>query len=98
VLGLVPVGYGDGLLRSGSSTAHVFAAGRQRPVAGRICMDQLVIDLGEDHAEAGDEVVLFGDGADGAPTAQDWAQACGTIAYEVVTRIGGRFVRRHVRR
>jgi alanine racemase len=97
-LGLVPVGYGDGVLRSGSSTAHVFAAGRQRPVAGRICMDQLVIDLGEDHAEAGDEVVLFGDGADGAPTAQDWAQACGTIAYEVVTRIGGRFVRRHVRR
>jgi alanine racemase len=97
-LGLVPVGYGDGVLRYGSSTAHVLAAGRQRRVAGRICMDQLVIDLGEDHAEAGDEVVLFGDGADGAPTAQDWAEACGTIAYEVVTRIGGRFVRRHVRR
>ena len=40
--------------------------------------------------------VLFGDGRDGAPTAQDWAEACGTISYEIVTRIGGRFVRRHV--
>lgn len=93
---LVPVGYGDGVSRHASSTAHVLVAGRQRPVAGRVCMDQLMVDLGDDHAEAGDEVVLFGDGADGAPTAQDWAQACGTIAYEIVTRIGGRFVRRHV--
>ena len=95
-VGLVPVGYGDGVPRHASSTAHLLAAGRQRPVAGRVCMDQLVIDLGEDHAEPGDEVVLFGDGADGAPTAQDWAEACGTIAYEIVTGIGGRFVRRHV--
>ena len=45
---------------------------------------------------AGDEVVLFGAGDDGEPTAQDWAEACGTINYEIVTRIGGRFVRRHV--
>jgi alanine racemase len=97
-VGLVPVGYGDGVLRHASSTAQVLAAGRRRAVAGRVCMDQLVVDLGDDHADAGDEVVLFGDGADGAPTAQDWAEACGTIAYEIVTRIGGRFVRRHVRR
>ncbi len=59
-------------------------------------MDQLVVDLGEDELAAGDEVVLFGDGRDGAPTAQDWADACGTISYEIVTRIGGRFTRRHV--
>ena len=95
-VGLVPVGYGDGVPRHASSTAHVLAAGRQRLVAGRVCMDQLVIDLGDDSAEAGDEVVLFGTGEDGAPTAQDWAEACGTISYEIVTRIGGRFVRRHV--
>ncbi len=95
-LGLVPVGYGDGVPRHASSKAHVLAAGAQRPVAGRVCMDQLVVDLGDGAAEAGDPVVLFGDGRDGAPTAQDWAEACGTITYEIVTRIGGRFVRRHV--
>ena len=59
-------------------------------------MDQFVVDLGDDTARAGDPVVLFGDGRDGTPTAQDWAEACGTISYEIVTRIGGRFVRRHV--
>ena len=59
-------------------------------------MDQLVVDLGDDHAEPGEPVVLFGDGLDGAPTAQDWAEAAGTISYEIVTRIGGRFDRRHV--
>jgi alanine racemase len=96
VLGLVPAGYGDGVPRHASSSAHVLAGGRRRPVVGRVCMDQLVVDLGEDLLAAGDEVVLFGDGRDGAPTAQDWADACGTISYEIVTRIGGRFVRRHV--
>jgi alanine racemase len=96
VLGLVPVGYGDGVPRHASSSAHVLAGGRQRPVVGRVCMDQLVLDLGEDEPVAGDEVVLFGDGRDGAPTAQDWADACGTISYEIVSRIGGRFTRRHV--
>jgi alanine racemase len=99
-VGLVPVGYGDGVPRHASSTAHVLAAGAQRRVAGRVCMDQLVVDLGDgpaaEQAAAGDPVVLFGTGADGAPTAQDWAEACGTISYEIVTRIGGRFARRHV--
>jgi len=95
-VGLVPVGYGDGVPRHASSRAHVLAAGALRPVAGRVCMDQLVVDLGDDRAQAGDPVVLFGTGEDGAPTAQDWAEACGTISYEIVTRIGGRFVRRHV--
>ncbi|CAN5491968.1 alanine racemase [soil metagenome] len=96
LLGLVPVGYGDGVPRHASSSAHVLAGGRQRLVAGRVCMDQLVLDLADDRLSAGDEVVLFGDGRDGAPTAQDWAEACGTISYEIVTRIAGRFVRRHV--
>ena len=95
-LGLVPVGYADGLLRAGSNRAEVQVGGRRRTVRGRICMDQLVVDLEGDDPGAGAEVTVFGSGADGEPTAQDWAEACGTIGYEVVSRIGGRFVRRHV--
>lgn len=95
-VGLVPVGYGDGVPRHASSRAHVLAAGAQRRVVGRVCMDQVVVDLDDADSAAGDEVVLFGNGEDGAPTAQDWAEACGTISYEIVTRIGGRFSRRYV--
>ncbi len=96
-VGLVPVGYADGVPRAASSTASVLVDRRRRPVAGRVCMDQLVVDLGDgERVQAGDEVVLFGTGEDGAPTAQDWAEACGTISYEIVSRIGGRFRRRHV--
>jgi len=95
-VGLVPVGYGDGVPRHASNTAETWVGGKRRPVRGRICMDQLVVDLEGDQARAGDEVVLFGTGRDGEPTAQDWAEACGTISYEIVTRIGGRFARRHV--
>ena len=58
-------------------------------------MDQFVIDLGDASAQPGDEVVLFGPGSDGEPTAQEWAVACGTISYEIVTRIGGRMGRRY---
>jgi len=95
-LGLVPVGYGDGIPRHASNAAEVFVGGKRRPVRGRICMDQLMVDLDGDEARAGDEVLLFGPGTEGEPTAQDWAEACGTISYEIVTRIGGRTVRRHV--
>jgi alanine racemase len=97
-LGLVPLGYADGVPRHASSGegragAPVFAASRIRPVAGRVCMDQFVVDLGDDDAAAGDEVVLFGDGTTGEPTAQQWADACGTISYEIVTRFGPRLPR-----
>ena len=96
-VGLVPVGYGDGVPRHASSTAHVLAAGAQRQVAGRVCMDQLVVDLGDDtRGRPGTRSCCSATARDGAPTAQDWAEACGTISYEIVTRIGGRFVRRHV--
>ena len=93
---VVPVGYGDGVPRAASSRAPVLAGGVWRTIAGRVCMDQFVLDVGEDQVAAGDRVVLFGDGTDGGPTAQDWAEACGTISYEIVTCIGGRFRRRHV--
>ncbi len=95
-LGLVPAGYADGLPRVGGNQAEVLVAGRRRPVRGRICMDQLVVDLEGEDPGAGADVTIFGTGEHGEPTAQDWAEACGTISYEIVTRIGGRFVRRHV--
>jgi alanine racemase len=95
-VGVVPVGYGDGISRHASSTAEAFVAGRRRPVLGRICMDQFVIGLDDDPVETGADVVLFGTGADGEPTAQDWADAVGTISYEIVSQIGGRMRRRYV--
>jgi alanine racemase len=95
-LGLVPVGYGDGLPRVGGNHAEVQVGGRRRPVRGRICMDQLVVDLAGDDPGAGADVTIFGTGEHGEPTATDWAEACGTISYEIVTRIGGRFTRRYV--
>ena len=99
-LGLVPLGYGDGIAVTASNRAEVSVGGRRCPQVGRVCMDQFVVDLGAggaDSARRGDEVVLFGPGADGEPTAQDWAEAGGTICYEVVTRLctrpGGRLAR-----
>jgi len=95
-VGLVPLGYGDGVPRHAGNAAEVWVAGKRRPVRGRICMDQFVVELGEDVETApGDVVVLFGPGTSGEPTADDWARACGTIHYEIVTRIGGRLSRRH---
>ncbi|HEY4315640.1 MAG TPA: alanine racemase [Actinomycetes bacterium] len=95
-LGLVPLGYADGVPRNASNLGPVLAAGSTRTVAGQVCMDQLVLDLGDDPAEAGDEVVLFGTGEDGGPTAQDWAAATGTISYEIVTRVGPRVPREYL--
>jgi alanine racemase len=74
----------------------VLVAGKWRTVAGRVAMDQFVVDLGGDTAAAGDEAVLFGPGDRGEPTAEDWARACGTIAYEIVTRVGTRVPRVHL--
>lgn len=90
---LVPMGYGDGVPRHASSRAQVEMNGNRCDILGRICMDQFVV-AGE--ADLGDEVVLFGPGTGGEPTAQDWADWCETISYEIVTRIGGRVQRRWV--
>ncbi len=92
-LALVPVGYADGIPRAGSGTGPVLVGGKWRTVAGRVAMDQFVVDLGGDSAAPGDEAVLFGPGDRGEPTAEDWARATGTIAYEVVTRISARVPR-----
>ncbi|MEV0177818.1 alanine racemase [Streptomyces sp. NPDC050625] len=95
-LGLVPVGYADGIPRHASGTGPVLVGGKWRTVAGRVAMDQFVVDLGGDEPEVGSEAVLFGPGDRGEPTAEDWAQASGTIAYEIVTRIGTRVPRVYV--
>lgn len=102
-LGLVPLGYADGIDRHASNRAPVSVLASSGPIVthivGRVCMDQFVVDLGEARdatppARAGDTAVLFGDPAvDSAPTADQWAQACGTINYEIVTRIGARVPR-----
>ncbi|MFE9474519.1 alanine racemase [Streptomyces griseofuscus] len=95
-LGLVPLGYGDGVPRHASGAGPVLVDGKWRTAAGRVAMDQFVVDLGGDEPPVGSEAVLFGPGDRGEPTAEDWATACGTIVYEIVTRIGTRVPRVYV--
>ncbi|GAB2615384.1 alanine racemase [Pseudactinotalea suaedae] len=95
-LAVVPLGYGDGVPRHASNAAEVQVGGHRYRIAGRVCMDQLVLDIGEASAVAGDRVVLFGPGDDGEPTAAEWAEAVGTINYEIVTRVGARVPREYL--
>jgi alanine racemase len=88
-LALIPLGYGDGVPRHASNVGPVQLGGHRRTIAGRVCMDQIVLDCGDDPVAAGDVATLFGPGDDGEPTADDWADAIGTINYEIVTRFGG---------
>ncbi|OBI80960.1 alanine racemase [Mycobacterium asiaticum] len=92
---LLPIGYADGVIRSLGGRLEVLINGRRRPGAGRVCMDQFVVDLGPGQPDVreGDEAILFGPGSIGEPTAQDWADLVGTIHYEVVTGIRGRIGR-----
>ncbi|WP_406392821.1 alanine racemase [Streptomyces sp. NBC_00887] len=92
-LALVPVGYADGIPRHASGRGPVLVDGRIRTVAGRVAMDQFVVDLEGDTPQPGTEAVLFGPGDRGEPSAEDWAVAADTIAYEIVTRIGARVPR-----
>jgi alanine racemase len=95
-LALVPLGYADGIPRAASSAAPVSINGKTYRVSGRVAMDQFVVDLGDDTASVGDRAILFGDAATGAPSADDWAAASGTINYEIVTRIGPRVTRTYL--
>ncbi|MBE7189639.1 alanine racemase [Jatrophihabitans endophyticus] len=93
---LVPLGYADGIPRHAGNAGPVWVGGVRATVSGRVCMDQFVVDVGDLEVAEGDPVVLFGPGRDGEPTAQDWADAAGTIHYEIVTRIGPRVPRTYV--
>ena len=95
-LALVPLGYADGIPRAATNTVDVFVDGTRRRISGTVCMDQFVVDVGDDPVVAGDEIVLFGPGTDGEPTAQEWAAALDTISYEIVTRLGPRLPRTYV--
>jgi alanine racemase len=93
-LALVPLGYADGIPRQASDRGPVLIDGRRYRVAGRVAMDQFVVDVGDAQVAVGDEVVLFGDPQRGHPSVTEWADAAGTINYEIVTRIGDRVPRR----
>ena len=96
-VGLVPLGYGDGIPRHAGNRASVGWSGSRVPVRGRICMDQFVVELGAGQvAQPGEEVIVFGPGDHGEPTAGEWAAWCDTIGYEIVTRIGTRVPRRYL--
>ena len=95
-LALIPVGYADGLPRASSNRGPVLVGGRTLQVAGRMCMDQFLVDIGDLPVNEGDEVVIFGDPGRGEPSAEDWGRASDTIGYEIITRLGPRVVRDYI--
>lgn len=95
-LGLVPVGYAEGLPRNATGRAKVSVNGKTYAIDSRVAMDQFVLDFGNDPVAAGDTVTIFGDPAAGVPSADDLAASCDTINYEIVTRMGGRFTRTYL--
>ncbi|OZM80641.1 alanine racemase [Pseudonocardia sp. MH-G8] len=96
-LALVPLGYADGVPRrlGRAGRMRVLLGGALRPVVGRVCMDQVVVDCGDGATvQEGDTAVFFGSGEGGEPSAQDWADELGTIHYEIVTGVSDRRVPR----
>lgn len=89
----VPVGYGDGFSRLNSNRGHMLVRGRRYPIAGRVCMDQTMIDVGDDEVAVGDEVVLVGSQGDETITATEVAEVMGTIPYEVTCLVAPRVTR-----
>ena len=92
----LPVGYGDGYARAMSGKAQVILGGRRAPVVGRICMDQVMVDIGWTSAYNGDEVVLLGGPAPLAIRIEELAAWAGTIPHEVLTSINTRVPRVYV--
>jgi alanine racemase len=92
-LGLIVLGYYEGIPREGTNKAPVLIRGRRLVISGTVCMNQCVVDAGDLPIEAGDEVVLFGPGDRGEPTAQEWADLLGTVSYDIVARFTGKIPR-----
>jgi alanine racemase len=89
----LPVGYGDGYLRSMSGKAHVLLRGQRLPVVGRICMDQIMVDIGEGSAWNGDPVLLLGNDGEHSIRVEELASWAGTIPHEILTNINTRVPR-----
>lgn len=85
----IPCGYADGYFRRMTNQAQVLIHEKKYPQVGRICMDQFMVDVGDDEVKVGEEVILLGDGI----RAEDLAQWTGTNEYEVMTNIGARVPR-----
>lgn len=93
----VPIGYGDGFPRALSNCGEVLIHGQRRPIVGRLCMDQFMVDLGpEGQAHIEDDVVLIGRQGDETITIEDVAARAGTIGYEILTRLNERVPREYV--
>ncbi len=91
----VPIGYADGFPRLLSDEGEVLIRGKRMPLAGRVTMDQIVVDCGDTPIEVGDEVVLIGSQGDEEITAEEWAGIVATINYEIVCGLGPRLPRRY---
>jgi alanine racemase len=93
----VPIGYADGVARRLSAVGgQVLIRGRRYPFAGTVSMDQIVVDVGADLVEPGDEVVVLGTQGPDAITAEEWADRLDTINYEIVCDFGPRLPRRYI--
>jgi alanine racemase len=93
-LGVLPLGYNEGIPRHATNNPRMlFTRGRRVSIAGTVNLNHIVLDLGDEAAEAGDEVIVFGPGDHGEPTAQEWAEALDTVSYEIVTRFTGKVPR-----
>jgi alanine racemase len=86
----IPVGYGDGYNRLLSNKGKVLISGKEYPVVGRVCMDQMLVNLGDDHHHLGEEVILFGKETITAETIAEWTE---TIPYEITCSISRRIPR-----
>ena len=97
VVGTIPLGYADGYSRLLSNKGYIVVKGVKCPIIGKVCMDQFMVDLSNvEDPQIGDEAIIYGDGTDGAMTAEDVANMRGTISYEVLTNLGKRLPKIYV--
>lgn len=94
-IGVVPYGYADGLSRMLSNNFHVLINGKRAPIIGRICMDQFMVDLSDNSAIVGDEVVIVGKQGQLEITLDSQAEKCNTIGYELACLVSRRVPRRY---
>ncbi|MGA1678250.1 MAG: alanine racemase [Candidatus Nanopelagicales bacterium] len=92
-LAVIPLGYSDGIDRRAANSAPIEIEGKTYKISGRVCMDQFVVDVGQEFKNTQATATLFGDSAKGFPSVEDWADAVGTINYEIIARLASRLKR-----